>query len=69
VSAATTTEQQTPARPGIAAHRLDVARAAGAHLVPDHRPSPARLWGTRLAAALLAGLLLLALALIVVPLL
>ena len=52
-----------------AAHRVDVARAAGSHLVPDHHPSPARMWATRFAASVLVGLLLLALALIVVPLL
>jgi hypothetical protein len=60
---------QAARRRPAAAHRVDVARAAGSHLVPDHHPSPARLWATRLAAALLVGLLLLALALIVVPLL
>jgi chromosome segregation ATPase len=53
----------------VTAHRVDVARAAGAHLVPDHHPSPVRLWAMRVAAALVVGLLLLALALIVVPLL
>jgi hypothetical protein len=53
----------------MTAHRVGVARAAGAHLVPDHHPSPARLWAARVAAAVLVGLLLLALALIVVPLL
>jgi hypothetical protein len=65
-----TAEQPPPSlRRPVAAHRVDVARAAGAHLVPDHHPSPARLWATRFAAAVLVGLLLLALALIVVPLL
>jgi hypothetical protein len=53
----------------VTAHRVDVARAAGAHLVPDHHPSPVRLWAMRVAAALVVGLLLLALALIVAPLL
>jgi hypothetical protein len=69
---ATQTAEHLPAglpRRGNAAHRVDVARAAGAHLVPDHRPSVLALWGTRVAAALLVGLLLVALALIVVPLL
>jgi hypothetical protein len=56
-------------RGGNAARRIDVARAAGAQRVPDHHPSRVALWMTRAAAALLAGLLLLALALIVVPLL
>jgi cell division septum initiation protein DivIVA len=60
---------QSALRRPVAAHRVDVARAAGAHLVPDHHPSPARLWAMRAAAGLLVGLLLLALALIVVPLL
>jgi hypothetical protein len=46
-----------------------VARAAGAQRVPDHHPSQVALWLTRAAAALLAGMLLVALALIVVPLL
>ena len=64
-----TAEQPPSLRRPVAAHRVDVARAAGAHLVPDHHPSPARLWAARLGAAVLLGLLLLALALIVVPLL
>jgi hypothetical protein len=55
-------------RPGPA-HRVDVARAAGATMIPDHHLSPVRLWGVRLAATVLVGLLLVALALIVVPLL
>jgi hypothetical protein len=56
-------------RRGNAAHRIDVARAAGAQRVPDHRPSVLALWATRLTAALLLAVLLAALALIVVPLL
>jgi hypothetical protein len=66
-----TAEQPAPsiARRGNAAHRIDVARAAGAQRVPEHHQSPVALWATRAAAALLAGLLLVALALIVVPLL
>jgi hypothetical protein len=69
----TTVEQPGTAasagRRALAAHRLDVARAAGATRVPEHTPSAVRLWGARLVALVLAGLLLLALALIVVPLL
>jgi hypothetical protein len=68
VTAATAEQPQPALRRPVAAHRVDVARAAGAHLVPDHHPSPARLWATRAAAGLLVGLLALALALIVVPL-
>jgi hypothetical protein len=65
------TQERAPSalRRPVAAHRVDVARTAGSHLVPDHRPSPARLWAMRLAAVLVVGLLLLALALIVAPLL
>jgi hypothetical protein len=37
--------------------------------VPDHHPSPARLWAMRAAAALVVAALLLALVLILAPLL
>jgi hypothetical protein len=67
-----TAEQPAPAvvaRRGNAAHRIDIARAAGAQRVPDHHPSAVALWITRAGAAVLVALLLVALALIVVPLL
>jgi hypothetical protein len=51
------------------AHRVDVARSAGAGRVPPHRHSVMELWGARIVASVLVGLLLLALALIVTPLL
>jgi hypothetical protein len=46
-----------PSRPGR-------ARPHGAHRVRAHRPTVMELWGARLAAVVLAGLLLLALALV-----
>jgi hypothetical protein len=68
-AAVTPATEPQPALRAAAARRVDVARAAGAHRVPDHRPSRIALWGTRLVAALVLIGLVLALALIVAPLL